>query len=232
MTSYRHKLFLRVMSGFLFACFALTLNACPATLQSRSAKPAGFLKDYSQLKKGEKDQALLVYINSDANFSNYKKIIIDPITIWRIEKSSLDKLSDEDRSRLADYLHVAITLKLSEDYIIVLDPGRDVMRLRVAITEGKGSRVVLDTLSNILPPAIALSALKQIATGTPAAVGKAGIEGEVLDSLSNHRLGAFVDRRVGGKAFKGKFNKWDDVQKAYDWWADRMKTRLAELSKK
>jgi hypothetical protein len=51
---------------------------------------------------------------------------------------------------------------------------------------------------------------------------------ELKDARTNVRLMAAVDERVGGKTFEGKFDKWDDVQQAFDYWAGRLKARLAQ----
>ena len=42
------------------ACGALM--SCGATKQARSVEPSGFLKDYSGLRPGDEDEALLLYV--------------------------------------------------------------------------------------------------------------------------------------------------------------------------
>jgi hypothetical protein len=57
------------------------------------------------------------------------------------------------------------------------------------------------------------------------------MEFEALDSQKSERLAAAVDRRVGNK-YTGEFNKfskWRATQAAFDYWAERLKVRLAEL---
>lgn len=222
------------MSAQQFATFVsgfgiiLLLSACSTTHQARKATASGFLGDYSQLQKGAEGEALLIYRNPEADFSSYRSIMLDPVRIYASEDSKLAGVPREQLQSLANYLDAAIREQLKSDYAFVTSPGEDTLHLRVAITEAKGSRMALDTLSNVLPPAIALSALKQLATGVPTGVGSAAIEAELLDARSGQRLMAAVDERVGGKTFQGKFDKWDDVTDAYDYWAQRLKDRLAE----
>jgi hypothetical protein len=52
--------------------------------------------------------------------------------------------------------------------------------------------------------------------------------GEV-GSLTAGGRHAAVDRRVGEKRLKGSLDTWDDVQGAFDYWAERLRVRLAEL---
>ena len=55
------------------------LAACGGTA---SVEPSGFLDDYSQLKPGRGDQAQLVFIDPEADFSPYQKVLIDPVVVW------------------------------------------------------------------------------------------------------------------------------------------------------
>jgi hypothetical protein len=71
--------------------------------------------------------------------------------------------------------------------------------------------------------------VKKVATGTAAFVGKAGVEAEIQDSMSEERLAAAVDRQVGQKRLEGVTNTWDDVNQAFDYWSERLRMRLAEL---
>jgi hypothetical protein len=130
-----------------------------------------------------------------------------------------------------NYLDATIRENLKKDYTFVDAPGTDVMRLRVAITDAEDSNVTLDTISSILPIGIALNVIQVGITGKSSFVGEAGIEAELIDSQNGKRLIAAVDRRVGAK-YTGKFdkfNEWHAVTDSYDYWAQRMQTRLSEL---
>ncbi len=209
-------------------------GAC-ASMQARSTETTGFLGDYSQLKKGGEDQALLVYIDPKADIKAYNKILMDPIRMYASkENSQMMDVSSEDQRKLLNYADAAVREKLAKDYVFVQQPGPGVMRLRIAITEADSSYVVLDTVSTILPIGLAIAGIQTLATGSCSFVGSAGIEVEMQDSLTGKRLAAAVDRRVGGKVTGefDKFNKWHTVENAVDYWAERMQERLAELRAK
>jgi hypothetical protein len=217
----------RLLTGL--CCIAMLYGAC-AAFQARSVKESGFLGDYSKLKPGGEGKALLVYIDPEANIKAYSKIVMDPILMYAAADSKWDTLSKQDRQTLVNYASVVIREQLSKDYAFVDRTGPGIMRLRVAITEAEGSNVPLDTMSTIVPVGLAVSGLKQLATGTPAFVGSASVEAEMLDSQTGKRLFAAADRRIGGK-ITGEFDKFDSthaVQAAFDYWADRLKKRLAE----
>jgi hypothetical protein len=210
----------------------LLLTGCAATYQARDAEQSGFLDDYSKLEKGEEGRALFVYENPDADFSAYEKVIIDPVTIWRATKSDESKtgnVPEQDLYRLANIFHAAIVEELQPNWDIVEEPGPGVLRVRVALTEAGKTNAPMNVISTFLPISRVVSGVKRLATGTHAFVGAASAEGEVRDAQSGEVLLAAVDRRVGGKTARGSTSSWSDVEKAFEYWAERIGVRLTEL---
>jgi len=219
-----------------FHCFlylaVLLAAGCATTHQMRDVKTSGFLDNYDQLRKGEEGQALLVFIDPDVNFNRYEQIILEPVRVIASEGSDMAKIDPEDAKRMADYFYAALHQSLQQDYQIVTKPGPNTMIVRVALTDATGSKVVLDTIGTIMPIGLALSILKKAATGTHLSIGKASVELEILDAGTGKRLAAAVDARAGRKITGrfDKFGKWNDVQDACDYWVERMRVRLDELS--
>lgn len=212
----------------LMGVFLLLTTGCSSTFQTRKVTTSGFLGDYSQLKKGSGDEAKLLYVNSQADFAGYTRILMDPVKFYNDQNC---KLEGEDKKRVVDYLHATIIEQLKSDYTFVNKQGAGTMRLRVAITEAQGSKVVTDTISSIIPVGMALGLVKKVATGTNLSVGKAAVEVELQDSQTGERLIAGVDKRAGRK-YTGKFDKFDKyhtIEDAFDYWAKRLKKRLKEL---
>lgn len=220
---------LRVMRAACCVVLASILAGCATTHQTRSVEFSGFLNDYSMLREGQGDEALMVYINPETDFSAYDGVIIDSVTIWTDTDSAAAQAPPEEMKQLADHLYLALYNELKKDYQIVDRPGSGVLRIRAAITEARKSRILLDTLTNVLPPMIVMSTAKRLATGTHAFVGRAGLEAEILDSMTNKRVAAAVDERAGEKALRGKLGSWNDVKESHDFWAERLRIRLTEL---
>jgi hypothetical protein len=213
---------------------AAVFSGCQSTYQVRKVEPSGFLQNTTQLREGVDDEAKLVYIDEKADFKKYKKIMMEPVVGYVSgEKGCISELKKEDQKKLLNYFDAAIRKELSKSYQLVETPGPDVMKLRIAVTDARGSHVVLDTVSSIVPIGIALSAVKAIATGKHLSVGEIGAEMEALDSQSGKRLIAAVDARVGRKyTFKfDKFSRWHTADDAFDYWAETIHKRLDELSK-
>ena len=205
---------------------------CGATHQGRHVSTSGFLGDYSHFEKGGNDRALMHYINPDAKFASYDKIVMEPITVWPgTGKSLLRNTSENDLQKLVDYLDAAIRQELSEDYQFVDQPGPGVMIFRIALTESDSAIVAMDVVSSVVPFGMAASGLMTVATGKGSGIGEASVEFEALDGVTKERLGAAVDKRVGNKyTFEfDKLDRWRSTKGAFDFWAEHMKERLAEL---
>lgn len=219
------------MRTLLFAISLAFLIGCKATVKTKEVKTVGFLGDYSMMVKGDKDNGQLVYVNNEVDFKNYKKIIIEPIQVWKTVNNELSSEEKEELQKMVDYLYLAVKTNLEKNYDIVDEPAADTLRIKMALTQARESIIVGDVMSNIMPPLLVLGSIKTIATGVPFFTGQASFEGEMVDSQTGKRVMAVVDARSGMKRLRGKFDSWDDVKKTFDLWADRLELRLGELSK-
>jgi Protein of unknown function (DUF3313) len=215
----------------------LVVTGCAATQEAKSVEKSGFLGDYSLLKEGERstiaesaeDQALLVYRNPAADWRKYRKIQLDPVTVWMSGKDSqLKDVSVEDRQRLAALLWSKLDESLRKDYEMTSQAGPDVLRIQAAITEAGESNAVLDTVTSIVPQTRMLSGMKSLATGVSAFTGSASVEFKATDSVTGAILAEAVDRRGGTKSLSGVTNSWNDVEEAYRFWAEKMRYRLCQ----
>jgi len=208
----------------------LGLASCATTRTVRSAaESSGFLGDYSQLRPGQGKEAQLVYLKPDTNWAQYQAIILDSVTLWKNDETA--KISDEDAQQLTDYFYAQLHEQLSQDYQIVENPGPGVMRLRAAITEAKGAKVAGNAVTTVVPQLKLLTTAGGLATDTRGFVGEATVEAEITDSVTGTRLAAGVDERAGTKAYRAGLKEWSHVKRAFEYWAERLRERLAELRK-
>jgi hypothetical protein len=215
----------------------LVVTGCAATQEAKSVEKSGFLGDYSLLKEGQRsafaqgaeNQALFIYKNPAADWRKYRKIILDPVTVWMSGKDSqLKDVSVEDRQRLAALLWSKMDESLRKDYEMTSQGGPDVLRVQAAITEAGESNAVLDTVTSVIPQTRLLSGMKSLATGVSAFTGSASAELKVTDSATGAILVEAVDRRGGTKSLMGVTNSWNDVEQAYRFWAEKMRYRLCQ----
>jgi hypothetical protein len=218
------------ISRFLFTMALLALAfavvSCAASRGRRKGEvpESGFLGDYSQIEKLEDWPARKAYFNPNAQWSRYKSVHIDSVTLWADEDN--DKLSAEDQQMLTDTLYKALHEELSQYFEISDHSGPDTIRIRAALTQGKGSKPVLRGITSIHPGTLLLGAAVGLSLDTANSVGTATMEAELLDSATNERLAAVVDQRAGTKVFfliapKRTFTKWGDVKAIDSYWAKR-----------
>jgi hypothetical protein len=196
--------------------------------------PTGFLgNDYALLTppvEGSDQKAMLRYVNPNATWSSYSKIMVAPVTFWAADDS---KVSAADQQTLCDYAYNTFTKELGKNFALVDQPGPGVLKVSVALTDATSAVPVLRSVSVVIPQARLLSAVKMLATGTYAFVGSAQGAMKASDSVSGELLAAAVDERVGGTSVKNvTVFQWGDAENAIDYWADLTDKRLGEFGVK
>lgn len=228
---------MRRIAGPVLISLLIGVSGCASTQEARSVEKSGFLGDYSLLKEGQRgammegseDQALWVYKNPAAEWRKYKKIQLEPVTIWMSQKDSqLKDVSPEDRQRLAAVLWSKLDESLRKDYEMTAQSGPDVLRIQVAITEAGASNAVMDTVTSVIPQTRVLTGAKGLATGVSGFTGSASAELKATDSATGTILAEAVDRRGGTKSLSGVTNSWNDVEEAYRFWAEKLRFRLCQ----
>jgi hypothetical protein len=204
----------------------MALSGCAAT-GMKDVQESGFLGDYSQLKPGSEQEAVLVYVKSGHDFRPYDKIILDRTLVYLSPEAETRGIDPAVYKEMTDYWQKALIDEIKNGYQVVEQPGPGVLRVRTAITDIKPSKPVANTMSTILPVGWAVAGATKVASGENLGTGEAAGEMEVLDAMTGERLAAAVDRRQGGKgAFRGK---WEDTKDALDVWAKRFRQRLDTL---
>lgn len=209
--------------------FILIIQGCASTQQRRDVEEVGFLgNSASLLEKGEDGDALRRYINPNADWRSYTKVILEPVTIWKDKET--EDVSPEDLQTLVNFLHGQLYDMLGKDYTIVQQAGPGVMRATLAITEAEASDPVMDTISSVIPQLRILTGIKgYIVGGKPGFVGSASIEMKLTDAQTGTLLLAGADRRGGTKNLSGVTKEWNDVEKAYIYWVGLLRYRLCDL---
>jgi len=205
------------------------MAGCAASRQPRGAvEKSGFLGDYSQLEPGKSGQAKLVYIAPGVDWSRYRSVQLDSVTLWPGKDGTLAKLSPAVQQQLADRLYKALYDALAKQNRMVTGAGAGVLRVRAALTEASPTNVPLNAVATVIPQVRALSTVTGLGADTALTVGEATAEVEASDSLTGRRLAAAVDRRVGQRSLRG-LGTWSQVDAAFAAWGQQFAARLASL---
>ena len=197
-------------------------TACAGRHHRQPPGVSGFLDDYSLLRPGGKGEVAFVYRDPAAKWTSYDKVLLEPVTLWRSGRKSLDAVPEEDLLRLVDGLEGAVRRRLGEAFQLVDEPGPGVMRIRLGITEARASDPILDVLRAHGGGATASDG--PLDAETRRFIEAAEIEGEIRDAATNELLAAGVDRRRRQGA--QPVDTWPQVARALDFWADRVCSRL------
>jgi len=184
----------------LFALLLSPLAGCGSADQAPPGESTGFLGDTSQLRPGRGDQAQLIYIDPEADFSPYLNVIVDPVVVWHGKGSDFSDVTPEELDSLARNLESSMREQLAHEFQVLDEPAPGTLRLRIALVK-----------------------LKNLGGSGADVVGSVALELEILDAVSGRRLVAVADSRGQGAGDADA----TDVRAAFDEWAKRARDRLA-----
>jgi hypothetical protein len=239
---------MRLLSLVGFACLLLPVGAWAesddTTLKFGEYQVKGFLTDYANLPSDPDEKGAYRHIDSKVDFSQYKRLMVDRIKIWFKEDADYKGIDPDELKMLTDYFYEAIEKAMGEDYPMVAEPGPDVLRLRIAVTDLVPNKPEASVTSLVVPflwvgEATAGAVAREV--GSTPFTGEATIELEALDSISSRQLGAVIETRVGKKyawdqgiakgvsSYIQAYSKWEYTKEAMDSWAQRLRLRMDEL---
>jgi hypothetical protein len=189
---------------------------------------SGFFGDsYSLLQTGKQGQAAMVYVNPNAQWKQYDKILLEPVEFWDSPDTTV---SPADQHMLTAYFYDQLKTDLERDFTIVDQGGTGVIVLQVALTNATTATPGLRSVSVVIPQARILNGLQSLATGSYAFVGSAEGEMKVTDASTGQLLAAAIDKREGGIALSAAAQwQWGDAENAMNYWAQKISVRLLEL---
>jgi hypothetical protein len=201
----------------------------------------GFLSDYSGLKPTEGDEAAYLFETTELDKARYHKLMIDRIKIWFKDDAEYKGIDPAELKDLVDYFHQAIVEAVSDAYPVVQEPGPDVVRLRIAVTDVVPNKPEASVVSLVVPfvwlGEAGAGAAKDEPGSTPF-VGEASIEMEALDSETSEQVAAYIETFVGKKYHWTKgvgtaisdytkaYSTWAYTKQAFDKWAQLIRSRL------
>lgn len=213
---------------FLVAA-ASGLGGCASGRQARSVQTTDFLGEHkSLLKPGQsEEEPLLLYRNPKANWAGYKKILLEPVTVWGDPNHALSAEQQHDLEQVVDAFYASLKQRLSADYEMVDAAAAGVLRARVAIENSQAGTTTLKVASRGIPYGGPAGAIWTLITGKPAFVGETSVEFIVQDGATGELLAAGADRRVGSESVSKQYlSSWGDVKNALDFWTDSAVYRL------
>ena len=230
------------------ATAATAASATAASATAASTEPMfgdyqakGFLSDYSKISTTKDAEGSYEYVDSTVDFSKYNKLLVDRIKIFFKDDSQYKGIDPDELKVLTDYFYEAINKAVGDAYPLVKEPGPDVLRLRVAVTDLVPNKPEASVATLVIPFAWVADAGSGVAkgdTGSTMFTGEATIELEALDSVSSQQLAAHIETEAGKKynwakgvtkgvtGYMNAYSKWNYTKTAMDDWAKLLRVRL------
>jgi len=98
---------------------------------------SGFLGSpdvYKQLKPGPEGGAKLRWVKDGLDFSKYNRFMVDSVIFYLADESEYKGIDPQVLKDLADTFNKELVAAFKDKYPIVADPGPDVARIKIAIT--------------------------------------------------------------------------------------------------
>ncbi len=203
----------------------------------------GFLSDYSKISTTKNEAGSFEYHDPSADMGKYNKLLVDRIKLFFKEDSDYKGIDPDELKSLTDYFYQAIEKAVGDAYPMVKEPGPDVLRLRIAVTDLVPNKPEASVATLVVPFLWLGDAGTGVAkgeTGTTMFTGEATVEMEAMDSVSSQQLAAFIEREAGKKynwtegvskgvsSYVNAYSKWKYTKQAMDDWAQLLRTRLDE----
>jgi len=151
-----------------------------------------------------------MYVNSDGTSSS-----VDP----------------DDIKYMSDYLEKSLVDAFGKKWTLTHQAGPDVLDVRAALTRVRPTNRAADAATWIIPGSFLVTGGYQAATGKSLALGDAGIEVAINDSMTGKRLLGFVGLHIGESFEVEQATKWGIAEKALKKWSDYLADKLAKLQK-
>jgi hypothetical protein len=193
---------------------------------------SGFLPQPELLAPGGPGRTVLVYLNPNVNMADYKKVMIDPVTIWAGPHSELNGVPADQQRALANVAYSDIYNAIKQNCAMVQTASPNTMHFHFAVVDTKEPNTALNTVATYAPYASTAYSVASFAfnKGVGYFSGTAEGEGFATDSVNGTLLWEAVDKRGGTTAVVANtLDSWRDIHHVFEAWGVQLRTRLVEL---
>lgn len=176
----------------------LALGAVASLVGCAGPQPVPYsgLSSASYLKPNTAGPAKIPYAyTTQANWQNYSKVIIDPVTIYQGSDATFVKVSPADQADLATYMQDTFSKKLANRFTVTTTPDANTLRIHLTLTGAAKSVFGLSTLMHADIAGNLYNGVQLVRGGPGAMMGSVLYSVEIYDAQSNQLLESYVAKQ-------------------------------------
>lgn len=179
---------MRYRATVIAACVALT--ACAATEPVRYVG----LESSSQLQPNTKDRSGHTPYDYKANvdWQQYSNAFVEPVVIYSGQDAQFEKVSEQDKQELADYMRTQFSNALGGRFSIVDRPGDRTLRVQLTLTGAKATKQFVGTFTKFDLAGGPYNVVQSIRGKEGALSGSVSYAVEIYDASTDQLLAAYV----------------------------------------
>ena len=208
------RITMAVMMGLALAASAVSAQDIPYS---------GFFGNpsvYDLLKPGPEGGAKLRWLKEGVEPKKYSRFMVDSVIFYLADKADYKGIDAQEMKELCDQFNKALMAAFKDKWPIVAEPGPEVSRIRIAITNIHPSKPGVSAVTSIIPVGLGVSLVKKGATGGWSGSGDTCVEMMALDSTTNEIIALVVDQQKA--AFEQRFSKWGSANDAFKLWSEKI----------
>jgi hypothetical protein len=141
------------------------------------------------------DRVPYTYQAPNVDWKRYSRVMLDPVGIYNGPDSQFEKVTDDDKRMLADYMSEQFRGELARRYWFSPGPGPETLRVRLTLTGAKSSKKVIGTVMKVDLAGGPYNAVQAARGREGAFIGSVSYSVEIFDTHTNELLAAYVEKQ-------------------------------------
>jgi len=183
--------FLPISVALIAACAMLAACSTPSPTVYSGLAAASQLQPNTQDRTGR----VPYRYQGDADWRQYSKIIVDPVTVYNGPDNQFGKVPEKDKVFLASYMQTQFTERLKTRFAVVNAPTPGTLRLHLTLTGAKTTTAVLGPATRLDMAGGVYNTVQAIRGREGSMTGSVNYAVEIYDATSNRLLSAFVTKQ-------------------------------------
>lgn len=141
------------------------------------------------------DRMPYAYQAPDVDWKRYSRVMLDPVGVYAGPDGQFEKISEQDKRMLADYMGEQFREALAHRYWFSPGPGPETLRVRLTLTGAKPTTKVIGTVMKVDLAGGPYNAVQAARGREGAFIGSVSYSVEIFDTHTNKLLAAYVEKQ-------------------------------------